>query len=43
VEQLTCAWCILKNRFKSDKQAVTLFDGIAFCRDHLLEYERAAR
>ena len=41
MEQLTCAWCILKNRIKSVKPAVTMFDGIALCRDHLFEYDRA--
>ncbi len=40
MEQLTCAWCILKNRVKAVKPAVTMFDGIALCRDHLFEYDR---
>ncbi len=39
--QLTCAWCILKNKMRSDKPAVTLLDGTAYCRDHLIESQRS--
>ncbi len=38
--QLTCAWCMLKNKMRSDRPAVTLLAGTALCRDHLIEYQR---
>jgi len=31
----------MKNTIRSNKPALTLYDGIAFCQDHLIEYERS--